>query len=197
MIWILADKTWSFNASSNDLDQSIKAGDTEVRVQLGVNGSYLFTTWLKHDIDVTWNDEEKKSAWQPSGVHQISGAYNSQTGIGHVELEGHIPKKPGGYGDVRIFLNGASVSIPLLPTDGFLHKFERAGIARYKADGLSYEIDFGAGRWKASIEGNQFKSDMAPKGGAMRVQVLVGGASTSDQTLVLQQYITRMHQENH
>ena len=89
------------------------------------------------------------------------------------------------------------IYIPLLPTDGFLHKFERGGIARYKADGLSYEIDFGAGRWNTRIEGNQFKSDMAPKGGAMRVQVLVSGASTSDQTLVLQQYSMRMHQENH
>ena len=59
------------------------------------------------------------------------------------------------------------------------------------------EIDFGAGRWNTRIEGNQFKSDMAPKGGAMRVQVLVSGASTSDQTLVLQQYSMRMHQENH
>ncbi len=56
----------------------------------------------------------------------------------------------------------------------------------YQAEGLSFDIDFGTGKWEAAITGSQFTGGMVPKGGAARVQVLLGGTPISDQTVVLQ-----------
>ena len=42
--------------------------------------------------------------------------------------------------------------------------------------------------WQATINGDQFKPEMAPKDGAIRVQVLLGGGLLSDQTMQVQNY---------
>ena len=126
-----ANGTWSFQASSQNLDQELKAGDDKVRVELVMPGSYpyRFARWLKHDIDATWSLFQMPSSWKPYGIHEIAGAYNSQTGVGHLNLEGHIPKKVSSFGDLELRVNGASVSIPLLASYGFLANFAQSRIA--------------------------------------------------------------------
>jgi len=157
-----ADKTWSFRASPRGLERQIKAADGKVRVQVVVQKTYGFTTWLKHDVDVTWHHQESRSAWQPSGVHEIRGAYNSRTGTGHVVLEGHVPRDLREYGDVEVRVNGTSVDIPLLAKKFFLNTLKWKGIVRHATDGLSYKMDFGVGRWRLRIDGDRFKKEMAP-----------------------------------
>ena len=185
-----AKKTWSFDAFSLRLDQEFKAGDDKVRVELVLPGSYpyRFAHWLKHDIDATWSLIERPSSWKPYGVHEIDGAYNSQTGAGHLNLQGHIPKQVASFGDLVLRVNGASVSIPLLSLDGFLANLAHSRPVRYNAQGLRFLIDFRTGLWQATINGNQFKPEMAPKDGAIRVQVLLGGGRLSDQTMLVQNY---------
>jgi hypothetical protein len=101
-----------------------------------------------------------------------------------------MPKNISAFGDVEIRVNGASVSIPLLGVSGFLDALERGRSVKYTADGLSFDINFSSGKWDAAISASQFKGGMAPKGGAVRVQVLLGGTQISDQTVVLQKCTT-------
>jgi len=61
---------------------------------------------------------------------------------------------------------------------------------KFQADGLSFDIDFRTGKWDATIKGAQFKTDMAPKRGTMKVKLLVGGGLLSDEAFVLQQFTT-------
>lgn len=185
-----ANKIWSFDGSSRKLDQEVLASDASVRVHLALLGQYTFTLWLKHDVHATWSDEEKKASWPPYGVHKIKGDYDSPTGLGHIELKGHIPKNISAFGDIEIRVNGVSVSIPLLSVSGFLDALDRGRSVKYSADGLSLDMDFGTGKWTANFEGGQFQSGMAPKGGAVRVQILLGGTQISDQTVVLQKCTT-------
>jgi hypothetical protein len=187
-----AGKVWSLNASSKTLDQEIKVADDSLRVQLHLQGKHSFSTWINHDVQTTWSHEEKKAAWAPRGVHEIKGDYDSRKGEGRLVVKGHLPKKEKHFGDVQIVVNGAPVRFPLMATENFLKKLDQGGTTTYKAEGLSFEIDFGAGKWKATIDGNQFKGDMAPKDGAMRVQVLVGGGVTSDQTFQVQKNTTEL-----
>jgi hypothetical protein len=184
--------TWSFDSSSKSLDQEVKSADASVKVGLALQGHYAFTNWLKHGVHATWSDEEKKASWQPYGVHEIKGDYDSPTGVGHLALKGHIPKNISAFGDIEIRINGASVSIPLLGVSGFLDALDRGRSVKYSADGLSFDMDFGTGKWKADLEGGQFQSGMAPKGGAVRVQILVGGTRISDQTVVIQKCTTEL-----
>ncbi|MFZ3044677.1 MAG: hypothetical protein WA151_02085, partial [Desulfatirhabdiaceae bacterium] len=163
------------------------------RVQLDVQGKYHFTTWLKHAVDITWVHTEEEETWEPHGVHEIRGAYNSQTGVGHIVLEGHVPQNVQAYGDVEIRVNGVPVNIPLMSKEGFLDKLAEGGIVQHQADGLLYGIDLSTGRWEACIDGEWFKSEMAPKEGAVQVKVLVGGAPTSDQTIQLKQYTAHLN----
>ena len=185
-----ANKTWSFTASSRTLDQEIHAADKQIRVTLDIQGTFRFATWLKHDVDTSWSDSEPESTWQPYGVHELEGAYDSRTGVGNLKLQGHIPRHVSSFGDLEIRVNGAAVAIPLLPLEGFLHDLERGRSVKYKAEGLSFEINFGTGKWKATLAGDQFKGDMAPRSDAIRVQVLLGGRTSSDQTFVIQKYTT-------
>lgn len=186
----LANKTWSFNVSTRKLDQEIKTINDNILVTLDVQGSHWFAQWLKHDVEATWHHTEKKAAWDPYGVHEIKGSYNSQTGVGNLKLEGHIPRHVSSFGDLELRVNGESVFIPLLSRDSFLDDVLRERIVKYKARGLSFEIDFRTGMWKAAIKGNRFRGDMVPKGGAIRVQVLLGGATNSDQTFEIQRHTT-------
>ncbi|MEW6367900.1 MAG: hypothetical protein AB1714_24990 [Acidobacteriota bacterium] len=185
-----ANQTWSFDGSSKNLDQEILTADGEVRIELEVEGTYRFSTWLKHDVDTEWSHTEKKAGRQPYRVHGVDGAYNSATGAGHVKLRGRIPETVDSFGDVEIRINGSGVRIPLLSLDGFLDDLHRGREVNYESHGLSFEIDFQTGKWKATIERAHFRSDMAPKKGAMRVQVLVGGRSFSDQTFQLKKHRT-------
>jgi hypothetical protein len=187
-----AGGTWSFDASSKNLDQEIKTAEGGIRVELAVQGSYCFGTWLYHDVESAWNHAEKKADWQPYGVHEVDGTYNSRTGQGTLKLKGHIPKNAEEFGDLEIRVNGSPVRIPLLSVDGFLDDLDGGGVVKYETDGLTFRIDFGTGKWKAMIEGARFQGDMAPKQGAVRVQVLVGGGLVSDQTLTIQKYVTNL-----
>jgi len=62
----------------------------------------------------------------------------------------------------------------------------------YRADGLSFVIDLGTGKWHATIEESQFKGGMAPRDGAIRVELLLGGKRVSDQTLTLERWKTAL-----
>jgi hypothetical protein len=188
-----ADETWSFDGFSKTLDDVIQPAEGSVRVGLGLQGSYGFTTWLRHEVDTTWSHSEKRSGWQAYGVHEIEGAYGSRTGVGSLKLKGHIPKRIGSFGDVEIRINGSPVQFPLLATEGFLEHLKNGGNVSYRADGLAFDIDFGSGMWKATIEGRHFEREMAPKNGAMRVQVLLGGDPISDQKVQLQKCTTGLH----
>jgi hypothetical protein len=182
-----AAKTWSFNGSSKTLGQEIKSADDSLRVRLYLQGKHSFSTWIKHEVTAAWSHSEKKSEWRPYGVHEITGDYDSRKGEGHLVLHGHLPKGETHFGDLQIVVNKVPVRIPLLGTENFLKKLQHEGTVTYKADGLFFEIDFGAGTWKAKIEGGQFKSDMAPKDGSARVEVRLGGGPLSDQTFEIQQ----------
>ena len=186
----LARETWSFDGTSKTLDEEIQPAEGNVRVGLGLQGSYGFTTWLKHDVDTTWSHSEKQSGWQAYGVHEIEGAYASRTGVGNLKLKGHIPKHIGSFGDVEIRVNGTAVQFPLLATEGFLKHLKNGGSVSYRAEGLTFDIDFGSGQWKATIGGAQFKQGMAPKTGALHVEVLLGGDLLSDQKVQLQKCTT-------
>jgi len=189
----LANKTWSFDGAAKSLDQEIKAGDDSLRVELDVQGAYGFAHWLKHDVAATWSHEEKQAARDAYGVHGIEGAYNSQTGVGHLKLEGQIPKHVSSFGDLEFRVNDASVLVPLLALNGFLHDLTRGRNVKYKAQGLSFEIDFGTGKWKATVEGDRFNAGMAPHGGIVRVQILVGGERRSDQTFQVENYTVMLN----
>ena len=185
-----ANKTWSFDGSSKTLDREVQASDASVRVHLALQGQYAFTLWLKHGVHATWSDEEKKASWEPYGVHEIKGDYDSPTGVGHLALKGHIPKNISAFGDLEIRINGTSVRVPLLATPGFLQALQKGDKVKVQDTGLSFDIDFGTGKWEASIEGPLFKADMAPKKGSLRVHVLLGGGPLSDQTVVIQKCTT-------
>ncbi len=184
-----ANKTWSFDVFTRMLDKEIRTIDDSILVSLDVQGSHWFSQWLKHDVDATWYHKEKKVTWDAYGVHEIKGAYNSQTGVGNLRLEGHIPRHVSSFGDLELRINGALVFIPLLAHDNFLEDVTQERSVKYKRPGLSFEIDFRTGIWKAAIMDNRFKGDMAPKGGEIRVQVLLGGAPISDQTFVIQRHM--------
>ena len=183
-----ANGTWSFAGLSRTLDQDIKASDGSVRVSLALGGKYVFTGWLQHGVDIYWSHEEAGAAALPYGVDETQGEYHSQTGAGDISLTGHVPPNVGAFGDVEIRVNGVPVDFPLLSTQGFLSALTTGGQVTYQAEGLSFCINLGTGLWQAAISGTHFTSAMAPKDGAIRVQLLLGGKSISDQTLVLQNW---------
>lgn len=180
-----AAKTWSFKGASKTLDQAIKASLGKVSVDITVENSYRFTSRVYCGVECSWNHKDAKGEWQASGVHRIQGDYNSTTGAGDLAIKGHIPKRTASYGDVEVIVNGATVDLPLLSTDGFLRKLENGGVVDYVSDGIIYRMNFGTGRWRLQLSGAQFTDEMAPRDGAIRVQVKVGGVTTSDQTVQL------------
>jgi hypothetical protein len=187
-----AKATWFFNVSCETLDQELTGADDTARIEIDIEGLYKFSAWIKHDVDATWSHYVDSSSRQPYGVHEIQGAYNSQAGVGNLTLKGHVPQNTTGFGDVEIRVNAVSVDFPLLSTEGFLSAIQHGGDISYQDGGLSFNMDFGTGVWTAIIEGDQFNADMSPKGGALRVQFLVGGKRLSDQSLTLQTSTTAL-----
>jgi hypothetical protein len=181
-----ANQTWSFDGRSKDPDLAISAADGLMRAEVDVQGTYGFVTWVRQDASMTWDHAEKKADWQPYGVHEIKGSYNAQNQTGYIVLRGHTPKPVSNFGDVEIRINGLPVDSPLLATtDNFMRKMRHGGTVTYRADGLSFTMNFSTGRWRARIDGDQFKHGMVPKAGAERVQVLFGGTLSSDQKLAI------------
>ncbi len=179
-------QSWSFDGRSSDPQLAVSVADGFVRVALGVQGLYRFVSWIQQDASMTWSHEEKKRDRKPYGVDQIDGSYNAQNQTGNIVLRGLAPKHLSNLGDVEIRINGLSVDFPLLATtDNFLRKLRSGGTVAYRADGLSFTIDFSTGRWTASINGGQFKHGMVPKAGVEQVQVLFGGTISSDQNLTI------------
>jgi len=187
-----AHQTWSFDSSSKVLDQDLKAADASVHIDLVLQEEYAFSNRLEHGVKSEWTHQEKQSAWQAYGVHEIEGAYDSQTRMGNLKVKGHVPKHIGSFGDVEIRVNETPVDFPLLATEGFLMHLNNGGKVSYQAEGLTFDIDFGSGKWKATIGGGRFKREMAPKSGAMHVQVLLGGELISDQKVQLQKCTTEL-----
>jgi len=193
-----ANKLWSFNVTSKQLQGIGPIGSVapsnrqigNVRVDLALPGRALFTSWVQHEVIMTWSHQEAKAAWGPLGVHGLKGDYASQTGVGHLTLKGHIPKKDQQFGDLEIQINGKPITIPLLNRPGFLTALQHGRDFPYKTEDLIFDINFSTGQWTMSIQGNKFHRDMAPKGGVMRVQVRVGGAVSSDQTFQIDKYST-------
>ena len=93
---------------------------------------------------------------------------------------------------MEISINGVSVEIPLLALPHFLDDMESGATVTYQEGGLSFKVDFGEGRWNATIEGNAFQAGMAPKGGTAEIQILIGGTVVSDQTLVIKKYLSKL-----
>jgi len=185
-----ANKTWSFKAQSSNLEEVILLADGSLRVELDLQGSYRFANWLKHDVDATWQHKEEKAAWYRYGVDEIIGALQSQTDAdgSYLLVSGHIPKFESRFGDVEILVNGVSISIPLLTTEGFIDTLDQGGVAWYETDGLFFQVDFSEGTWKLRIENESFLDKMAPDGGQLRLQFLVGGEPVSDQTMEVAQH---------
>lgn len=186
------NNTWSFTGKSKNLDQDIKVADGGVRVELDLQGSHRFTQWLEHDVASTWRHHQREVAWAPYGIHEIEGAYYSEGEQGHIRLDGHIPKGEKQFGDMKIIINGAPISVPLLKTQGFLEKLQSEGVASYETEGLFFYLDFYEGKWQAYVYGDQFNSGMVPKGGEMHVQVFVGGTVSSDETFQIKQHSTSL-----
>ena len=193
-----ANKQWSFNVTSKQLQGIGPIGSVapsnrqigNVRVDLALPGRALFTSWVQHEVKIIWSHQEKKTDWGAFGVHGLKGDYASQTGVGHLKLNGHIPKKHQQFGDLEIQINGKSIAIPLLSRPGFLAALQHGRAFSYKAEDLTFAINFGTGQWTVSIQDNKFHRDMAPKGGVMHVQVRVGGAASSEQTFLIDKYST-------
>ena len=185
-----ASDTWSFDGSSKTLDEQVHGADRKVLQVLNVQGLYEFGAWVNHEVNASWSHIERKTDWPPYGVHEIDGAYNSQTGVGSLKLKGHFPKAADTFGDVQIQINGASMAVPLLAASGFAKAFQDGKNFSYQVAGLSFDVNFGKGTWEAAVTGDKFTSDMAPKKGRVRVRVLVGGSAISDQTFVIQKSTT-------
>lgn len=184
--------TWSLKVSSSTLDRKILAADGKLHVRLDVQNQYKFSTWLQHDVNANWSHTEAKSKWQPYGVHHVEGISDSKTQRGKVSIEGHIPKNVASFGDVEIEINGASVAFPLMRTKHFLDALNNHGQVSYKSKDLSFRIDFATGQWTATVGGGKFKSDMAPRNGAARVKILLGGKPLSDETFTIRQSTTSL-----
>lgn len=136
-----ANKTWSFSGSSNTLHRHINVADGSLRIDLHLQGSYVFTRQVRHQVDTTWQHTEKKDAWPPYGVHKVMGSYNTMSREGQMMLEGHLPRESKQFGDFKIIINGVSTFIPLLRTRDFLEKMDSADVVIHEADGLFYQLD--------------------------------------------------------
>ncbi len=181
--------TWTFESTAKNLERIFPVAERSVRVDLELQGKYRFSQWLQHQADASWSfRDEDQSLWEPYGVHAMDGAYDSGSETGYVELTGHIPENEFSFGDVQLILNGSGVSIPLLSTDDFLVKLENRDVVTYEDGGLFFSVDFSDGLWELRIEPSEFKGDMAPRQGEVRMQMLVGGAPVSDQIVPIKDY---------
>jgi len=192
LVMDFGNNTWSFDASSQDLDQEVRVADDQVRVQLDVHGLYTLSTWLKHDVNSAWKYNGSDSPWEPYGVRRIRGGYDSETAAGSLRIAGRVAQNVQSFGDIEIRINGASVRFPLLSVPHFSDQLANHGKVTYAAEGLSFDIDFATGKWAAVIEGREFKTDMVPKAGEVHVQVLLGSGPISDQTLLIQEHQTAL-----
>ncbi|MGR8935901.1 MAG: hypothetical protein ACU837_16205 [Gammaproteobacteria bacterium] len=183
-----ANHRWFFETTSRQLEKIFPIADNQVGVQLSLQGIYRFTHWLPHHVNSAWLQRLDKTEWKPYGVRFIKGAYDTLSDVGYTVLKGHIPVNERHFGDVELLINNSAVSIPLLRTKGFLRRLKNRGQVTYKTHGLSFNLDFGNGRWEAYIEDSWFNGKMAPKKGAVRVQMRVGGEQVSDQTLKIENY---------
>ena len=182
---------WSFYGSTQATGGDTVVADGRLRVELSLEGKYIFTNWIEHHVNTTWSHKEEEADWKPFGVHWIEGDYNSRTGEGQLTLAGHILEETD-LGDIQIVINGVSVAFPLLTTEGFLDKLTRKETVVYEAEDMFLEMDFGAGRWTSFIENGMFQKAMVPQGGATRVQVLVGGKPVSDQNFQINTHTTAL-----
>ena len=197
LVMDFGNKTWSFDASSRDLDREMRVADAQVRVQLDLEGLYILSTWLEHDVNSAWRYNGSESPWEPYGVRRITGGYDSETAAGSLRIKGRVTRNLQSFGDIEIRVNGASVRFPLLSVPDFSDQLVNHGRVTYAAEGLSFDIDFATGKWTAVIEGGEFKTDMVPKAGEVHVQVLLGGGPISDQTLLIQEYQTALTYNGH
>jgi hypothetical protein len=181
-----AQKTWSFQTTSTQLQQIIGNANGSVKIKLSIPDGAVFTSQIQHDVSTSWSAADPAEVAAPVGVDSLKGAYNSRTGVGHLTLLGHIPQNTQQFGDLVLWINGNPVTFPLLSQPGFLTALQHGKSVSYNRAGRLIHINFGTGKCTATISGKQFQSAMAPQGGAIRVQILVGGKVISDQTFQVQ-----------
>jgi hypothetical protein len=185
-------KVWTFKAESKTLDHELKAGNIDVIVKLNLEGTYSFTTLVKHDIDLSWQYKSTPSQWSDWGIHFVKGNYESQNRVGDVLLKGHFPSGASYFGDLKIIINGGVVELPLLSMDNFLNLWHNKGVLTYSTEGISFNIDFGKGKFQAEISGNKFDYLLTPKNGELQMQLVGGGKVVSDQKVSVKEHISKM-----
>ncbi|HNQ78336.1 MAG TPA: hypothetical protein PK747_05615 [Acidobacteriota bacterium] len=117
-------------------------------------------------------------------IQVLKGYNDSAAGTGDIVAKGDFPH--GGLsGDLSIVLNGKRIDLPLLSLEEFTRKLENGGILDYASDGVAAEVDFGKGKWKASIEGNSYDERFTPERGIIDASLIAGGVEVYSERIFI------------
>jgi hypothetical protein len=167
--------TYNLQITKVDLEGHIFAGMTDVVLRLGVNGKYMFSTTLHHDVDITWQWSQPPADNLTTHVTSFQGRYNSVTQSGNMSIAGTLPQDLPAFGDVAMVINGEEKTFPLISMDGFRQAFLTGGTLKYAKEGLILVVDFGNKTWSATFNNKAFGRLLAPRWGKISAKFLVGG----------------------
>ncbi len=169
--------TYDLHMQKLNLEGYAFAGMTDVAVRLGVNGKYMFSSTIHHDVDLSWRWKALAGDTDTSTMHITSfqGRYNSATQSGHISMAGTLPQDVGAFGDVGIVINDDEKTIPLISIDDFQQALENAGVVKYAKEGLILVVDFGNKTWSATFNDRAFSRLLAPRWGKISAKISVAG----------------------
>ncbi len=166
---------WGFAGTKMTLSEHVRAGTSNIRLGLKVNGLYRFTTDIAHDMALTWDVRPAASDATLLQLTRFTGTHSTITGDGNVSLRGTLPAAMAGFGDVSIVMNGHQVDFPLLSLDGAQNAFEKGKVLIYQEEGKQFHVDFAKKTWTAKLSGKGFHFTQIPREGKVRLAIKVGG----------------------
>lgn len=167
--------TYQLQLQKLDLSAHVPAGSRIIRLMVSVNDKYIFYTDLEHDVDVAWRWSRPAADDKTLHVTSFDGRYNSSSQSGNASMVGTLPADLTAFGDIEVNVNDHPYVAELVSLDEFQRAVQSKSTFRYAKQGVILVFDFGRKTWSATFNGEAFHELLAPRAGAFRTRVLVGG----------------------
>lgn len=170
-----AAKTWDLDLSKTDLSDAFRASEGGARIQIAVNGKYVFHCQVDPVVNVAWDVKLPSTHPEAMEVTRYEGSYDASANRGKVTLKGTLPAGVEFFGDIGLEVNGHRLGAPLLSLQDFQKALDHKKVLEYKQAGLHVSVDFKHRTWVIKISDEMIHRLLAPRWGTSRLRVLVGG----------------------
>jgi hypothetical protein len=187
-----ASGTWDFDLGKSDLSEAFRASEGRLHLKFTVNDAFVFHCDLDPEVETAWELKLSPAHSDRMELTRYSGSYDPSKAKGEMTLKGTLPEGLDFFGDMSFEVNGRRYDVPLLSHKDFEKALDHKKPLTFDGGGLHLSLDFKQGSWVAKFKEGSMHTLLAPRWGASRVRVRVGGVPWYEGEIPIPNYTSKL-----